>query len=346
MNREKEIEILFKKFRENTISEEEYHRLMDWIKVSGSESRMRKWMDEHWEELKKNGEHPERETVSDTRFHQLLEKADKRRRVHRPRDREQGYVYYRVAAILVLLLSVSGIWYFKNREKPLPPPVMVTQHISSGEKATITLPDGTVVRLNSNTELVFPDRFSGDVREVTLRGEAFFEVTKDKKHPFLVKTGELTTRVLGTSFNIKAYENEEEVEVSVATGLVEVSKGETGKESEEEQHVLLNPSQQAVYREDEQNFITREVDIASIAMWKNGILSFNSTPLDQAAKMLERWYGVKVILKNPGLKKCVITGDHKNQGLSSVLHSFRYALGVSYEITKDTVIINGKDCTR
>ncbi|MGS2761875.1 FecR family protein [Sinomicrobium sp. M5D2P9] len=346
MNREKEIEILFKKFRDNTISEEEYHRLMDWIKESGSESRMQKWMDEHWEGLKKNQDHPEREIVSDTRFEQMLEKADKRRRIHRPGNGKTGYRYYQVAAILVLLLSVSGIWYYQNKEEPLPPPAMVTQHISSGEKATITLPDGTVVRLNSNTELVFPDRFSGNAREVMLRGEAFFEVVKDKEHPFLVKTGELTTRVLGTSFNVKAYENEEEVEVSVATGLVEVSKGKTGKENEEKQHVLLNPSQQAVYREDDQDFITREVDIASIAIWKDGILSFNRTPLDQAAKMLERWYGVKVILKNPGLKKCVITGDHKNQGLSSVLHSFQYSLGVSYEITKDTVIINGKNCTR
>lgn len=346
MNRKKEIEILFKKFRDNTISEEEYHRLMDWIRESGSESWMGKWMDAHWEELKKNGDLSERNTSRDIRFHKILEKADKRRRIHRPGSGKTRYRYYQVAAILILLLSVSGIWYYQNQEKPLPPPAMITQHISPGEKATITLPDGTVVRLNSNTELVFPDRFSGNTREVTLRGEAFFEVVKDKKHPFLVKTGELTTRVLGTSFNIKAYENEEEVQVSVATGLVKVSKGQAGQESEEEQHVLLNPSQQAVYREGDQNFITREVDIASIAMWKEGILSFNRTPMDEAAKMLERWYNVKVILKNPGLKKCVITGDHKNQGLSSVLHSFRYSLGISYEITNDTVIINGKNCTR
>lgn len=347
MNREQDIEKLFKKFQENTITEEEYHRLMDWIKASGSESRIRSWMDARWEELKKNGDLPERNTISDARFRELMEKADKRHKIHRPEYKNKG-AYYKLAAVLVLFLAIAGTMYYRNlnRTQP-PPPEMVTQHISGGKKATVTLPDGTVVRLNSGSELTFPDRFPQNTREVVLQGEAFFDVVKDKKRPFIVRTGELTTRVLGTSFNVRAYENDGKVEVSVATGLVRVS-GKTDKDAKDstttKQQLLLSPSQQAVYRPEEKSFTKRKIDINSIALWKDGILSFDKTPLDEAAKMLERWYGVKVILENPELKHCVIRGRHKNESLANVLHTFQYSLGITYKITKDNVIISGKSC--
>ncbi|WP_268224685.1 FecR family protein [Sinomicrobium oceani] len=341
MNREQEIEQLFKAFRENTISEEDYHRLMNWMKEHGSEEKVRSWMDEHWEALKKNEDPAKNDR--ELRFNRMIEKADKKHRIRRPEKSKIKPWYYQAAAVLAVLLSVSWIWYGTDREEVPRPFILISKHIAPGEKATITLPDGTVVRLNSDSELVFPDRFSGNTRTVALKGEAFFEVTKDKEHPFLVKTGELTTQVLGTSFNVKAYR--EEVEVSVATGLVEVRKGAGDHQREEKNHVLLHPSQQAIYRKGDPGFTTRKVDLDSIGVWKEGILSFRQTPLDEAAGMLERWYGVKVILKNPELKACVITGDHKNQGLASVLHSFKYTLGISYEIKDGIVTINGKKCS-
>lgn len=349
MNREEDIEKLFEKFRNNTITEEEYHLLIDWIRESGSESRVKDWMDTHWEELKKSGDVTERGRTSGIRFGKLMAKADSRARIYRPERKRSGLRYYKMTAVLVLFLAIAGMIYFKNQDKPSPP-AMVTQHISSGKKATVTLPDGTIVRLNSNSELTFPDRFYGNTREVTLRGEAFFKVVKDKKRPFIVKTGELTTKVLGTSFNVKAYDDEDEVAVSVATGLVQVSNENTEADNnntieEGKRQILLNPSQEAVYKSMDSSFTRREVDVASIALWKDGILSFEKTPLDKAAKMLERWYGVKVILENPELKHCIIRGQHKNQSLASVLHTFEYSLGISYEMTKDSVTINGRRCT-
>ncbi|MBC9797107.1 FecR family protein [Sinomicrobium weinanense] len=346
MSREKDIERLFRKFRKNTITEEEYNRLMDWIRESGSENQLKQWMDAHWEELKKSADIAKQDTAVGARFRELMEKTDRRNRIHSP-EKKTGLRYYKAAAILILFLGIAGTIYYNNIEPPSPPATMITQHISNGKKATVTLPDGTVVRLNSNSELIFPEHFYGDTREVSLRGEAFFEVVKDKDHPFIVKARDLTTKVLGTSFNVKAYKSEDEVAVSVATGLVEVSKENTGTSDDpgKEKRMLLNPSQEAVYKPGDNSWTRRKVDVASIALWKEGILSFEKTPLDEAAKMLERWYGIKVILENPELKHCIIHGQHKDQSLSSVLLAFQYALGITYKITEGSVTISGRRCT-
>ncbi|WP_161554459.1 FecR family protein [Sinomicrobium soli] len=345
MEREKDIKRLFQKFKDNSITRDEYQVLMDWIGTSGADSKLRKWMDEHWEELKKNGISPERESEPSQRFSRLVTRKEIRRASQRNRRWGAMYRHMAVAAVIVVLLGVASLWYFDVLKEAETPPVLITQSIAPGKKATIVLPDGTQVRLNSNSEITFPERFEGATREVSLRGEAFFEVTKDKTHPFIIKTGALETRVLGTSFNIMAYEGREGVEVSVATGKVSVKRRlpET-LDGQRQQEVLLYPSEQVVYHPGSEEFVKSSIPADSIALWKDGILSFNRVSLEDAAVILEHWYGKKVILKNPALKHCIIRGKHKNESLANVLHSMQYALGIRYEIREDEVIIDGKGC--
>src|SRR5690606_17182850 len=126
------------------------------------------------------------------------------------------------------------------------------------------------------------------------------------------------------------------VEVSVATGKVSVKHRlpET-PDGEQQQEILLYPSERVVYHTGSEEFVKSSIPADSIALWKDGILSFNRVSLEDAAVILEHWYGKKVILKNPALKHCIIRGKHKNESLTNVLHSMQYALGIRYEIRED-----------
>lgn len=211
--------------------------------------------------------------------------------------------------------------------------VKLTLETPRGGTYRLTLPDGTKVWLNASTKLRYPERFANDHRSVELDGEAFFEVVPGKI-PFYVKTKEQRIEVLGTSFNISAYEEDGETLTTLVNGSVKVSHLDL------EMDLLLNPGQQAVLNNDK--MLKKEVEVSDYIAWKNGLFVFNDTPLSLIVKQLQRWYNFDSVQGDiPDLH--FNGGISRNVRLSEVLEMLEATSSmVDFEIINKELIVKSK----
>ena len=170
-------------------------------------------------------------------------------------------------------------------------PEMKTISTPRGKDYELVLSDGTVVLLNADSKITFPTRFTGNKRTVKLVGEAYFKVSKNKHRPFIVETGNLYTKVLGTEFNLKAYPHSD-VNVTLIKGSVAVNA--EGKE------VMLKPGENAEYSENKDIEVTT-VDTEGYIQWKDGYFYFDNVPLIDVVRDLGRWYNVNIEIRNNSL---------------------------------------------
>lgn len=244
-------------------------------------------------------------------------------------------MFNRVAAILVIgtVLSLAGAYLSGVTEPEVVPVVMVQKSNPIGQISEIALPDGSVVWLSAASTLAYPEEFSGTNRAVDLDGEAFFEVTRDTDRPFIVNSGPLSTRVLGTSFNIRAYRNDPDVEVTLVTGRVEVTANEGG------QTQTLAPNQQVSYTREAGLGETREADALLARAWTERELVFMRESFATIARTFERWYGVEFIFEEESLKEEEFVYHFKELSLRNSMIILNELADFEYEITDQKVII-------
>lgn len=212
-----------------------------------------------------------------------------------------------------------------------------------GKTYTILLSDGTEVVLNADSKLVFPTNFNGKKeRKVKLLGEAFFKVTKDAKHPFIVETASFRTTVLGTEFNIKAY-LDGMPKVTLLSGSIKVTKTNTSKEKEES--VILIPNQELILADNDMLKVSSLGDNATECIkWKEGVFAFHSTPLFDAIQDIGRWYNVNVEVTDDSLKKETITLTMpRNISLEDFVNSINITKNLSAILQDGKIIICPKD---
>lgn len=186
--------------------------------------------------------------------------------------------------------------------------------VPRGGEYIMTLSDGTRVWLNAETELRFPVVFAKDKREVHVKGEAYFEVVKDSSRPFIVHASGVSTRVLGTSFNVMAYGNEPLAEITLVEGKVEVeSRGNT---------CLLTPGWQAVVDSDTRQLSRREVNVSSYVSWRDGLFDFGEMTLEELVMKLSRWYDVDFFFVNSGARAKRFTGAIKRNNTLQFMLDF------------------------
>ncbi|MFB9076706.1 FecR family protein [Flavobacterium procerum] len=207
-----------------------------------------------------------------------------------------------IAAASIILLMAGSYFFYQSTAAIAP-----KQYAAKlGEHAKITLSDGTTVLLNAGSVLKYPKTFNGDTREVSLTGEAFFDVAKDAKHPFIIHTAKMDTKVLGTSFNVQAYPDKNIQEVSVVTGKVNVKSTVT------EENVNVTPGQKAVFKSKSNKLHAyTDVPINSISLWRKNIIVFEDTPLPEVIATISRDYNVVVELKNKNLNNLKISAYFK-----------------------------------
>lgn len=206
-----------------------------------------------------------------------------------------------------------------------------------GGDFSVVLSDGTRVWLNSMSELVYPVRFVGDRREVQLRGEAYFEVKHDLSRPFIVRVGDMETRVLGTSFNISAYENEETVNTTLLEGKVQVSLTDRGLNIPS---IVLMPGMQSRWKKGKGEFSVRKVDLKNVVAWRYGEFVFDEDDMDVVTRMLARWYGVRFVWDGERKGRHTFSGKmSKDEKLSSILTMLTLAGGPEFKIENGTVHI-------
>ena len=248
-------------------------------------------------------------------------------------------IYGKVAAAIVLLVAI-GLALFL-RPAPGKPVLMITKTTRPGQKSTIILSDGTEVRLNSESTLTYPQQFTDGSREVMLEGEAFFHVKRSAKRSFIVHTPVLKTTVLGTSFNVSAFAGHDQ-HVTVATGRVKVETAD----STARQEVTITREEQAHFDAENHHLNTAKADLNAILAWKEGILQFEKVTFAEAARVLERWYNVRITLANEELKRCIIRGKYKEENLVNILESLKFVNEIDYRFDGDNhVTITGKGCS-
>jgi ferric-dicitrate binding protein FerR (iron transport regulator) len=245
-----------------------------------------------------------------------------------------------IAASIAFLVAISSFWINLWEERDVEWKTLTAE---SGQRQEVQLPDGSVVHLNSESSLSYPENFSDDTREVRLTGEAFFEVTKDPDKPFLVDTENVRTTVLGTSFNVQAYPAENVV-VTVATGKVKVG-AVSEKDHTKPVSAILTPGLQATYDVTSKELTTATVSPEIYSDWKNNIIRFHNTSLGEVAKTLSKWYGITITFEQDEIKHCRISGQFKNPELKDVLESIRYMYPIQYKFTDpNKILLYGKGC--
>jgi transmembrane sensor len=230
----------------------------------------------------------------------------------------------RIAGIVILPLTLFiGINSYK--ETRLKKETWVEIKAPAWTRAQFSLPDGTTGWLNSNSSVKYNGNFNID-RKITLTGEAFFDVYKDKKRPFRVNTNEVLVTVLGTRFNIASYDNEKYVEVVLEEGKLIFSDKEMKKS------YILNPRDLIVYDKTLKDIAKEVVEPQKYLSWTEGKLVFRNDPLDVIARRLERWYNVDVEVDGSLSDDLRLRGTFTNEGLEEVLNLLRRSLPINYRI--------------
>lgn len=251
--------------------------------------------------------------------------------------------FQKIAAVLIFPLLIYSVYTLirgDSLEEHLRENILM-QTISSrqGMVTQVELADGSMVWLNSGSVLQVPTLFNGDLREVELRGEAFFEVKKNEKQPFRVLTKGINIKVLGTSFNVVSYDDEQRSEVVLVEGKVELSSEKNGRM---EKQGVLRPGQRAVYREDIQKVELEDVAVDKYIAWREGNLIFQDDKMEEVVKRLSRWFNVDIIINDPEIKNYIYKATFRNESLTQVLNLLKISAPIDYTIEGNKLLSDGE----
>ncbi len=271
------------------------------------------------------------------------------------------YVWQLAASITVLIGLGWWINYQKEAEKAFDIPQLsakssevefIEKENTSNEPMSVFLMDGSEIVLEKKSKIRYPKVFEADKREVFLVGEAFFEVTKNPKRPFLIYTKKLITKVLGTSFTIKANPETEEERVVVKTGRVSVVSQlesntiEKGVHFSEANGIVVTPNQEAIYLSSNAKLMKRIVPtptILSSTLQKQEFIYKNAS-LAKVFTDLEKAYGIKIIYDENLFEECTINGNLLDATMFDKLNSIAKITGINYQVVDAQIIVSGKGC--
>lgn len=235
------------------------------------------------------------------------------------------------AAAFILVASFAiflALSHFSNER------IVTEQSIRS-----LTLPDGTQVTLNKKSRIRYPSSFRADSREVSIEGEGYFEVVKNPQAPFIIKTERAIIEVVGTSFNVRAYEFEKMVEVAVSEGVVSLSP-----KKDPENKVILGEGKTGIYDHRDRSLNKMDIPDMNYLSWKTGKIVFDEDHLKNVIETLSRIYERKIILKDSSLGNCMLTATFEDQSLESVMNVISSTLSLNLTIEGNTFILSGNGC--
>ncbi len=250
--------------------------------------------------------------------------------------------YIRVAAVLFLAFFISLVWLKlkpQNTVKPVETIKTLVKFTEKGEKLSTKLPDGSVVVLNANSLIEYPEKFSDSTRRIRLEGEAFFDIQKDMLHPFVIETGHFKTVVLGTSFTISEDSLQHTFKLAVVTGRVAVSEK---SDKTDAKSVYVYPKQMISYNPENKTFKQTPYNYTELISWKDGVLYFKNANFNEVVHKLENWYGVTFTVNTVIDTKKDFTGQFQNENLKAVLEGLSFSFDFNFVIKDNRVTINKK----
>jgi ferric-dicitrate binding protein FerR (iron transport regulator) len=334
-------EELFEKLIKNEISREEFETLLEGF----DDDEIRAKYDEYLAALfeKEMSSHLEglEEASKKTTIEDVLNVSNK---VAIKKEGGRKLRKYPVAAIILIfigtlfsvMLAISWLEQeevdnlaYETEESSL-----ITKSTPNRRMFRMRLEDGSFVHLNAVSKIIYPQTFGNKRREIEIEGEAYFDIARDETKPFNIKVKDHDVEVLGTSFNIKAYNEDDDFSVAVESGKVRVDLKIEGIEP-----VMLTKGQKLIFSSRSKKAQVVPVNTEEELIWRKGILKFQSTPMAQVEKMLERWYGVEVIIEDKDIYSYNFTGNHENKNITSVLEALSFMTGTEYRIKNDSIII-------
>ena len=264
------------------------------------------------------------------------EKENKIISIDRKSKKTMSRTLLKVAAVLIPILFLSIIYFWQTNK------VKQMNIIASERIIQDTLPDGTTVEINTNSKLSYPDRFKGSKREVVLEGEAYFDVAHDKTKPFIIHTGDANIKVLGTSFNVNAYKNKNEVEVYVKEGKVLLYG--LDKLSGDTNAIMLAAGEKGLF--DKMTNKVRKIKEYNVndIFWKTKTLIFSKTELSMVAQTLQKFYGVNIVFTNKELYNCRLSATFINQPIENIVDIIAKSFNLTMIKTGTTFNLDGKGC--
>ncbi len=316
---------ILRRYFQGKYSRQDYWKIRSAFSDPAKEAELRNMLQKHWKEINTtplpagNIDH-----VLET-IHQQIDAEST------PTGRNRFIrTFQRIAAILVfpLLLAFLATFYILQSKAPSAP-AMVEVQCPLGVRTQFELPDGTTGFLNSGSTLRYPSFFDQQ-RDVALDGEAFFDVTPDEARPFTVNTPHLSTKVLGTQFNVIAYENENREEIILQEGKVEVSSVQ-GRLLEK-----LQPNQKLVLNTETRHYNVQEAEAGQYTSWTRGQLVFRNESMQEVARRLGRWYNADIAIEDPELLNYAFRATFIDEPLEEVLRLLALTAPMKFEIQKRT----------
>ena len=220
-----------------------------------------------------------------------------------------------------------------------PQPIYCTAIAPEGSISNVILPDNTIIYLNAGSEIRYSVNPKVNDREVFLSGEAWFDVSKDSKRPFTVHTNYFNVSVLGTEFNVKAYDEDKDAIATLEEGAILVTSSSKVKLAE---NIKLKPGEQLVFNKDAKTVQINEVDTQIYSSWKDNKLIFLKMSLRELVVLLERKYGVNIKILNPEILDYHYSGTIKNESILEILNIIEHTIPIQYEIDDQQIIIKKK----
>lgn len=275
----------------------------------------------------------ERKEFSEAEKEQLLDRIiSASQNISYPKHKKSKR-WLKYAAVLALIVSSTAVYFMLPKFGTNEQIVEVKNIIRTnpqGQKSIVHLPDGSLINLNSNSTLTYQSDFLQN-RYIELTGEAYFQVKKNPSSPFVVKSGEILTTALGTSFNVNT--KTPKIEVILVEGSVKVEKVDNSDEFE-----ILKPNQKIHYDESSGLSSIQLLSNLNATLWTQGILSFDNTPLSEVTKILEDWFAVRINIEGD-YKNLKYSGKFEKEHLSNILKAMSFSLDLEYAINKKEVEI-------
>lgn len=314
---------------EITLQEKEF--LYNWISKSESNAQYYTQIKDLWEASLANASELAQTPQEWERFNRRIAAHPKKTEL-----RFSMVSWYRVAAVLVIGLLIANllITNFKATD-----PVYFTSVAPKGSVSQTILPDGTMIYLNAGSEIKYDVNTNSKQREVYITGEAWFDVKKDKQRPFVVHTPFYDVKVLGTQFNVKTYKDDETVVTTLEEGSVQVLSSDNLKLKE---NITLEPGQQLVYNKTKRKLHRTTVDTRLFTSWKDNKLIFLDMEFGELVQLLERKYGVDIVVADKSILNDHFTGTIKNETILEILNIIQHTHPIRYELEGQKVIIQKK----
>jgi ferric-dicitrate binding protein FerR (iron transport regulator) len=311
---------ILRRFFKGKYSRKDYLAIKSVFEKSEQKEELKNLLQNHWSDFNN-------EPLPKGNVDHILRKIHHQIQLEEKRVNSNRFItaFQRIAAVLIipLILTFLAVFYFQSKS-PAPEIAFAEIQCPPGVRTKFVLPDGTTGFLNSGSTLEYPVIFTNG-RNVTLKGEAYFDVKRDEEHPFTVNSQNLKTIVLGTQFNVIAYENENSEEIILKEGKVEVYSNQ-GEKLE-----TLQPNQKLVLNTQTRQYNKNQVEAEQYVSWTEGKLIFRNESMQQVANRLGRWYNAEIEIRDPELLKYAFRATFIDEPIEEVLKLLAKTAPLNYK---------------